>query len=87
MGELVEISDELVEDARAAVRVLIRSIAGQIEFWAKLGKLIEPLLQNNRVLAMQMNGGDRPLSQLLAEVEINTRFNKGSSGQSEESQT
>lgn len=69
MGQPVKLSDELVDDARAVVPFSHRSIAGQIEFWAGLGKSIEPLLRGDRALSLQMAGGDRPLSQLLAEVE------------------
>lgn len=69
MGQPVKLSDELVDDARAVVPFSQRSIAGQIEFWAGLGKSIEPLLRGDRALALQMSGGDRPLSQLVSEVE------------------
>ncbi|MCC6510061.1 MAG: hypothetical protein IT423_13220 [Pirellulaceae bacterium] len=69
MGQPVKLSDELVDDARAVVPFSQRSIAGQIEFWAGLGKSIEPLLRGDRALALQMAGGERPLSQLLSEVE------------------
>jgi hypothetical protein len=68
MGQPVKISDELVDDARAVVPFSQRSIAGQIEFWAGLGKAIEPLLGGDRALSLQMAGGERPLSQLLSEV-------------------
>jgi hypothetical protein len=69
MGQPVKLSDELVDDARAVVPFSQRSIAGQIEFWAGLGKSIEPLLRGDQALALQMSGGERPLSQLLSEVE------------------
>ena len=49
MGQPVKLSDELVDDARAVVPFSQRSIAGQIEFWAGLGKSIEPLLRGDRV--------------------------------------
>ncbi len=68
MGQPVKLSDELVDDARAVVQFSQRSIAGQIEFWAGLGKSIEPLLRGDRALSLQMSGGERPLSQLLSEV-------------------
>jgi hypothetical protein len=68
MGQPVKLSDELVDDARAVVPFSQRSIAGQIEFWAGLGKSIEPLLRGDQALSLQMCGGDRPLSQLLSEV-------------------
>ena len=69
MGQPVKLSDELVDDARAVVPFSQRSIAGQIEFWAGLGKSIEPLLRGDRALLLQMAGGERPISELLAEVE------------------
>jgi len=69
MGQPVRLSDELVDDARAVVPFSQRSIAGQIEFWAGLGKSIEPLLRGERALALQMSLGERPLSQHLWEVD------------------
>ncbi len=69
MGQPVKLSDELVDDARAVVPFSQRSIAGQIEFWAGLGKSIEPLLRGDRVLSLQMAGGETPLSKILAEVD------------------
>ncbi len=69
MGQPVKLSDELVDDARAVVPFSQRSIAGQIEFWAGLGKSIEPLLRGDSALSLQMAGGQRSLSQLLSEVE------------------
>ncbi len=69
MGQPVKLSDELVDDARAVVSFSQRSIAGQIEFWAGLGKSIEPLLRGDRAISLQMAGGVRPLSALLADVE------------------
>ena len=68
MGQPVKLSDELVNDARAVVPFTQRSIAGQIEFWAGLGKSIEPLLRGDRALSLLMAGGDRLLSELLSEV-------------------
>jgi hypothetical protein len=69
MGQPVKLSDELVDDARAAAPFSQRSIAGQIEFWARLGKSIEPLLRGDRALALMMAERERALSQLLSEVE------------------
>ena len=69
MGQPVKLSDELVEDARAVAPMSQRSIAGQIEFWAGLGKSIEPLLRGDRALSLLMAGRERPLSQLFSEVE------------------
>jgi hypothetical protein len=68
MGQPVKLSDELVNEARAVIPFSQRSIAGQIEFWAGLGKSLEPLLRGDRTLSLQKAGRDRPLSQVLAEV-------------------
>jgi len=41
MSIAVRISDPLVRKARVRSRVLHRSIAGQIEYWAKMGEMLE----------------------------------------------
>jgi len=51
-SQRVKLSDTLVLDARLTAEVSERSIAGQIEFWAKLGRAIEPLLQGVQVMAL-----------------------------------
>ena len=69
MSQPVKLSDEIVLDARLIAEISQRSIAGQIEFWAQLGKAIEPLLDGARALALRQAGGAKPLSQLLATVD------------------
>lgn len=69
MSQPVKLSDELVDDARAVAPFTQRSIAGQIEFWAGLGKSVEPLLRGDVAISLQMSGVDRPLSHLLSELE------------------
>jgi len=69
MSQPVKLSDELVLDARRTAETAERSIAGQIEFWAQLGRAVEPLLQGARVLALRRAGRVRPLSECLAEVD------------------
>ena len=68
MSQPVKLSDELVMDARQTASVSERSIAGQIEFWAQLGRSIEPLLRGDRALALKM-AGEKPLSQLISEID------------------
>jgi hypothetical protein len=68
MSQPVKLSDELVLDARTVASVTQRSIAGQVEFWARLGKSIEPLLRGDRALALQRSGEARPLSEIIASV-------------------
>jgi hypothetical protein len=41
MGQPVKLSDDLIREARTVGAVARRSIAGQVEFWARLGKSIE----------------------------------------------
>ncbi len=61
----MKLSDDLVLDARMAAEVLERSIAGQVEFWARLGRAIEPLLRGPQVLALCRSANTRPLSACL----------------------
>lgn len=68
MSQPVKLSDHLVLDARLTAEVAERSIAGQIEFWAGLGRAIEPLLRLPDVLALKKAGMVRPLSACLAEA-------------------
>jgi hypothetical protein len=69
MGQPVKISDELILDARLTAEIAERSIAGQIEFWAQLGRAIEPLLEGSRALALRRAGAVVPLSECLASVD------------------
>lgn len=69
MSQPVKLSDSLVLDARITGEMLERSIAGQVEFWARLGRSIEPLLQGDRALALCRNAAARPLSECLDSVD------------------
>src|SRR6478752_7380712 len=69
MSQPVKISDELILDARRTAKIAERSIAGQIEFWAQLGRAIEPLLEGSRALALRKAGSVVPLSECLASVD------------------
>src|SRR5512146_583512 len=52
MSQPVKVSDALVLDARLTGEATQRSIAGQIEFWARLGRSIETLLRGDQLLAL-----------------------------------
>jgi hypothetical protein len=69
MSQPVKLSDVLVLDARLIGEVAERSIAGQIEYWANLGRAIEPLLQGTQALALCKKAGARPLSEILETVD------------------
>ena len=69
MSQPVKLSDALVLDARLAGEVFERSLTGQVEFWARLGRAIEPLLQGTQVLALCRNAAAQPLSVCLESVD------------------
>jgi hypothetical protein len=69
MSQPVKLSDALVLDARLAGEVLERSIAGQVEFWARLGRAVESLLQGGQALALCRSAAARPLSACLDAVD------------------
>ena len=66
MGQPVKVSDALMLDARLTGEVAERSIARQIEFWARLGRAIEPLLRGDKALALRRSGDAIPLSECLS---------------------
>jgi hypothetical protein len=68
MGQPVKINDELLLDARLTAEVARRSIAGQIEFWAQLGRAIEPILRGSQAHALCRAGAARPVSDSLEAV-------------------
>lgn len=72
MSQPVKLSDELVLDARLTAELAERSIAGQIEFWAQLGRAMEPLLQGDQALALRRAGAAVPLSKCLDSVDSPT---------------
>ena len=65
----MKLSDDLVLDARLTADVSQRSIAGQVEFWARLGRAVEALMRSDHVLALKRLGDARPLSTSLQAVE------------------
>ena len=69
MSQPVKLSDALVLDARLAGDAFERSIAGQVEFWAKLGRAVESLLQGGQALALCRSAAARPLSTCLDTVD------------------
>jgi ParD-like antitoxin of type II bacterial toxin-antitoxin system len=65
----VKLSDSLVLDARIVGETVERSIAGQVEFWAKLGRSVELLLEGRQVLTLCRQAAARPLSACLESVD------------------
>ena len=68
MSQPVKVSDALVLDARLMGEATQRSIAGQIEFWARLGRAVETLLRGDQVLALSKAGKAKPLSACLQSI-------------------
>jgi hypothetical protein len=69
MSQPVKLSDDLVLQARTVGAVARRSIAGQVEYWARLGKSIEPLLRGDLALALQRSGTVRSLAESIQSVD------------------
>ena len=69
MSQPVKLSDNLVLDARVTAEIAERSIAGQIEFWAQLGRAIEPIIEGAQALALRKAGAVKPLSACLESVD------------------
>jgi len=68
MSQPVRLSNEIMADARLASDVLDRSIAGQIEHWARLGQTLERHLNLVQILALKKSGKTRSLKELLDAV-------------------
>jgi hypothetical protein len=68
MAQPVKLSDDLVLDARLTGELTERSIAGQVEYWARLGRALEALMRADDVLALKRVGDAKPLSTSLASI-------------------
>lgn len=69
MSQPVKLSDDLVLEARTVAALARRSIAGQVEFWARLGKSMEPLLRGDRALALQRSAAAISLAESIETVD------------------
>ena len=67
--QTVNLSADLVLAARLIGQAVRRSIAGQIEYWANMGRAVEPLLQGAGALGLARSGQARPLSTCLTTVD------------------
>lgn len=68
MSQPVKLSDALVLDARIAGEAQERSIARQVEFWAKLGRSVELMLDGQQILTLCRTVGTTPLSDLAYSI-------------------
>lgn len=61
----VKLSGALIEEARSAAKPMHRSLTGQIEHWASLGRALESQLSGEAVAAfLEKNGGPLKVSQV-----------------------
>jgi hypothetical protein len=68
MSQPVKLSDELVLDARLEGEQQQRSIAGQVEYWARLGRYLDDLIDGRARRALLQGSGKRLLSELIGSV-------------------
>jgi hypothetical protein len=69
MSQPVKLSDALVLAARLAGEVQERSIAGQVEFWAKLGRSVESLVAGQTAFNIARKAGTTSLAELVESVD------------------
>lgn len=65
----MKLSAPIVLDARLTGEIAERSIAGQIEYWANLGRAIDKLLLGAQALALCRSAAAQPLSACLEMVD------------------
>ena len=69
ISQPVKLSDGLVLEARLTGEAMQRSIAGQVEFWARLGRSVDSHLEGRQVLDLCRRGGSVPVSEILESVD------------------
>jgi len=69
MGQPVKLSDNLMLDARLVAEESERSIAGQIEYWARLGRAIEFAVRPATALKLKRRQPVPLLSERLRDID------------------
>ncbi len=69
MGQPVKLSDNLMLDARLVAEESERSIAGQIEYWARLGRAIEAAVRPSTALKLKRRQPVPLLSERLNDID------------------
>jgi hypothetical protein len=69
MGQPVKLSDNLMLDARLVAEESERSIAGQIEYWARLGRAVDAAVRPATALKLKRREPVPLLSQRLADID------------------
>ncbi|HTW78295.1 MAG TPA: hypothetical protein VME23_02005 [Terracidiphilus sp.] len=69
MSQPVKLSDALVLEARIAAEAQERSIAGQVEFWAKIGRSVERLFDGRQIDTLRRTAEAPTIGELLDVVD------------------
>jgi len=69
MSQPVKLSDDLVLEARVAAEAQERSIAGQVEYWAKIGRSVSELLNGRVQQRLVANQAEKSLSEIIETVD------------------
>ena len=68
MGQPIKISDDLALAAREEADVCDRSMASQVEHWARLGRAVEDLLGHGQVVALKRQAGRPEFARAMREA-------------------
>ncbi len=69
MGQPVKLSDKLMLEARLVAEESQRSIAGQIEHWARLGRAMDALMRPGAALKLKRRGPVPLVSERLRDID------------------
>ena len=69
MSQPVKLSDALILEARLAAEAQERSIAGQVEYWAKIGRSVSDLLNGRMQQRLAANQAGKSLSEIIETVD------------------
>jgi hypothetical protein len=69
MSQPVKLSDALVLEARIAGKAQERSIAGQVEFWAKMGRCLEDQLGGRELRILRAGLQQPSLTELVESID------------------
>ena len=68
MGQPIKLSDEMILEARTAGAAMGRSIAGQVEFWASLGKAMERVMNGATIANARHRSSALSLSESIETI-------------------
>ena len=71
MTQPVRLSAALVQEARETGQLMERSIASQIEYWARLGRAVEGVLRIEQAQRLNLRGDLPALMETLADTDDN----------------